>query len=214
MDRAAVSTVAIVILAAGESRRMGAPKQLLRHRGRTLIRRAAEAALGTTCRPVVVVLGAYAVQVRPEIEGLPVRIVENPLWSDGLSTSIRAGIETLAAAEDPPEAVILTLCDQPLITTDDLEALVTAYRATNRPIIASEYAGTLGVPGLFDSAVFPELLELTGDGGAKGVIRRDPSRVFPIACAHAIHDLDTPADYEAIRPSGGLDGPSSLPDSA
>ena len=194
-----MSPIAIVILAAGASARMGVPKQLLRHRGRSLVRNAVEAALGSTCRPVVIVLGANAKQIQPEIDGLPLQIVQNPHWTEGLSTSIRAGIEALVSAADLPEAVVLTLCDQPLVCSDDIEALVAAYGSTKRPIIASQYAGTLGVPALFAQPVLPELLRLAGDAGAKPVIQSHLATVWPVPCPHAAIDLDTLEDSDAIR---------------
>lgn len=203
-----MSSIAIVILAAGASRRMGVPKQLLRHRGRTLIRHAVDAALGSTCRPVVIVLGTNAEEIQPEVEGFPVQIVQNPRWAEGLSSSIRAGIEALALSGDPPEAVVLSLCDQPLVCSDDIEALVTSFRSMKRPIIASQYAGTLGVPALFAQSILPELLSLAGDAGAKQVIRRNLPTVWPVPCPHAAFDLDTLGDYDAIRSRTSDTGPS------
>lgn len=202
-----MSSIAIVILAAGASSRMGVPKQLLRHRGRTLFRHAVEAALGSICRPVVAVLGAHAEQVRLEVGGLPVRIVVNQHWAEGLSSSIRAGIEALAAEADPPEAVVLTLCDQPFVCSDNIDGLVTAYRSTKRPIVASQYAGTLGVPALFARAVLPELVGLGGDAGAKQVIQRNLASVWPVPCPQGAFDLDTPEDYEAICSMVNASGP-------
>ena len=194
-----MSRIAIVILAAGASKRMGISKQLLRHRGRTVIRHAADTALGSTCRPVVVVLGANAEEIHPEVEGLPVQILQNPHWAEGLGSSIHVGIEALASQADPPEAVVLSLCDQPLVSSDDIEALVAAYRSTKRPIIASQYAGTLGVPALFAQPMLSELLSLAGDAGAKQVIQENLATVWPVPCPHAAFDLDTLEDYEAIR---------------
>ena len=194
-----VSAIAIVILAAGASRRMGVPKQLLHHRGRTLLRHAVETALVSTCRPLVVLLGANAEEIQPEIEGLPVKIVQNPYWAEGLGSSIRAGIEALVSAADPPEAVVLSLCDQPLVCSDDIEALVTAYRSTKHPIVASQYAGTLGVPALFAQPVLAELLSLAGDAGAKQVIQRNLPTVWQVPCPNAAFDFDTLEDYDGIR---------------
>jgi molybdenum cofactor cytidylyltransferase len=198
-----VPSIAIVILAAGASTRMGVPKQLLRHRGRTLLRHAVDAALGSTCRPVVLVLGANAQEVLPEVEGLPVEIVKNSDWAEGLSTSIRAGIEALAPAPDPPEAVVLTLCDQPFVSSDDINGLVAAYHSTKHSIVASEYAGTVGVPALFARPIWPELANLTGDAGAKRVIQKRLANVWPVSCPHGAIDLDTPEDYDAIYPTEG-----------
>ncbi len=204
--------IAIVVLAAGASRRMGVAKQLLQVRGRSLLRHAVDAALGSRCRPVVVVLGANAEAVQPEVAGLPVQVVQNPHWSEGLSTSIRAGIEALSSAANAPEAVVLTLCDQPFVDTDSIEALAAAYRATAHPIVASEYRGTLGVPALFARALFPELLGLDGDQGAKQVIQRHLSSVRPVPCPLGAVDLDTPQDYEAVRSPESAAGASPADD--
>jgi molybdenum cofactor cytidylyltransferase len=190
--------IAIVILAAGASRRMGVAKQLLQVRGRSLFRHVADAALGSSCRPVIAVLGANAEAVQAEVEGLPVQVVWNAHWSEGLSTSIRAGIEALVAHS--PEAVVLTLCDQPFVGSDSIEALVAAYRSTKRAIVASDYGGTLGVPALFSRAVFPELMALSGNTGAKQVIQRHAASVWSVPCPQGAMDVDTPEDYDTLRP--------------
>src|SRR5437868_1282596 len=106
------SAIGLLLLAAGASSRMGAPKQLLRYEGRTLLRRAAETALASVCRPVVVVLGAHAPQLQPELIGLPLRIVVNTHWEQGMGSSLRVGMETLL--QEPKaeiEAVVIMLCD-------------------------------------------------------------------------------------------------------
>ncbi len=204
-----MSSIAIVILAAGASTRMRMPKQLLRIHGRSLVRHAVDAALGSSCRPVVVVLGAHAEAIRPELEGLPVQVVQNGRWAEGLSTSIRAGIEALPSAPDSPEAVVLTLCDQPFVESDSIEALVAAYRSTRRPIVASQYGGTLGVPTLFSRALLPELLALEGDTGARQVIQAHAATVWPVPCPQGAVDLDTPEDHAAIRSPEDAAGPPS-----
>ncbi len=204
-----MSSIAVVVLAAGGSRRMGVSKQLLRVRGRSLLRHAADAALGSSCRPVVVVLGANAEAVQSELEGLPVQIVRNEHWSEGLSTSIRAGIEALTPTSDSLEAVVLTLCDQPFVEVDSIEVLVAAYRSTRRPIVASQYGGTLGVPALFSRDLLPELLALEGDTGARQVIQANAMSVWPVPCPQGAVDLDTPEDHAAIRSTEDAAGPSS-----
>ncbi len=204
-----MSSIAVIVLAAGGSRRMGVPKQLLRVGGRSLLRHAVDAALGSSCRPVVVVLGANAEAIRPELEGLPVQIVQNARWAEGLSASIRAGIEALPSAPDSPDAVVLTLCDQPFVEADSIEALVAGYRSTRRPIVASQYGGTLGVPALFSRALLPELLALEGDTGARQVIQAHTVSVWPVPCPQGAVDLDTPEDHAAIRSLEDAAGPSS-----
>ena len=199
-----MSSVAIVILAAGASQRMGAPKLLLRHRGRTLLRLAVDAALGSSCRPVLVVLGASAPLLQPDLADLPVQVVHNLDWARGLSASIRSGIEALSSAADPPEAAVLALCDQPFVSSANLEALVTAFSSARRPIVASEYGGALGVPALFARPLWPELVALVGEAGAKRVIRAHREEVWPVPCPQGALDVDTPDDYDAVcaQPNG------------
>src|SRR5512137_2027685 len=150
------ATTAAVILAAGPSRRMGSPKQLLEVDGRSLLRGAALTALSSSCRPVIVVLGAHADRVGRELLGLDVTVVRNEDWEDGLGSSVRCGIEAVRR-EPGVGSVVLMLCDQPLVTPALIEQLVAAHRQGGATIVACEYAGTVGVPALFDRSVFDEL---------------------------------------------------------
>ena len=188
------SPAAIVVLAAGESSRMGQPKQLLVHEGRTLVRRAVDTALGAEGGPVVVVLGAHETAIRAELAGLPVRLVLNPAWSEGMASSIRTGIEAVQGAA----AVVFMLCDQPLLTSSNLQALVLRHRETGSRIVASEYGGGLGVPALFDRSLFDELLALQGAQGAKKVIEAHRDEACGIAFEAGIVDVDTPEDYARL----------------
>jgi molybdenum cofactor cytidylyltransferase len=193
-DRAAV---AAVVLAAGASRRMGRPKLLLTHQGRPLLRRAVEAAADGGCDPVVVVLGADAEHYRPLLEGTPALIVHNPEYEYGMSTSIRAGIEALP--EDTRAAVIL-LADQPFIDGEIVRRLVETYRATGGKIVACRYGEVVGVPTLFDRAVFLDLLVLDGDQGARQVVQAYPRRVVTVEIPpEAARDVDTPQDAAVLR---------------
>src|SRR3712207_8160031 len=114
---------------------MGRPKQTLSYRGESMLRRAALAALGAGCRPVVVVTGANAELSRSELEGLDVREVLNPVWETGMASSIRAGVEALTGAD--ASAVVLLLCDQPHVTADVISRLVDAHRDGGSPLVAS-----------------------------------------------------------------------------
>src|SRR5437016_3635961 len=157
-----VPGISVVILAAGASTRMGVPKQLLAFRGRSLLRRAAEEALASGCHPVVVVLGAYAQRLQEEIRGLPVRVVVNARWPEGMGTSVRAGIEALAAGAgaDEVEAAVLAVYDQPLFSARIVRELIAGHQRTGSPIVAAAYEGTRGVPALFSRSLFPELITL------------------------------------------------------
>src|SRR4028118_1557934 len=107
------STIGLIILAAGASTRMGTPKQLLTYRGCSLIRHMAEVAIASVCQPIAIVLGANGERIKPEISQLPLQIVENQQWQEGMSSSIQVGLEALLAVNQHLDAVAIALCDQP-----------------------------------------------------------------------------------------------------
>jgi molybdenum cofactor cytidylyltransferase len=197
--RAAAEPVAVLILAAGGSSRMGEAKQLLEIGGETLVRRAARSALASRARPVAVVLGAAAERLRRELADLPVDIVVNRAWRRGLSSSIGAGLAHLESRAEPVRAALITLCDQPLVTGALLDRLLDAYADSQAPIVASAYAGTAGVPALFDRALFEELHALRGDGGARSLVERYSERAIRVPFPDGAVDVDTPEDYAALR---------------
>ena len=200
-DERSGSSTAIIILAGGASMRMGRPKQLLTYGRSTLLRYAAEVAVASLCRPILIVLGAYASQLQREIDDLPIRSVINERWADGIGSSIQAGVETLTTYDraDRTEALVLMLCDQPYVTAAVIDDLVTAYHLNDKGIIASEYDGTLGVPALFGRGYFAELAALRGAAGAKQMIAAHSSDVMPIPFPKGIADIDTPEDYRQLR---------------
>lgn len=177
---------------------MGSPKQTLQFRGESLLRRAALAALNSGCRPVIVVTGAHAELSRREFEGLDVREVLNTLWESGMASSIRAGVEALISADPNAAAAVLLLCDQPHITTDIINALVAAHSTTGRPVIASTYGGSFGVPALFSRTLFAELAQLEGTAGAKQVIKRHASDAHFLPFDGGEVDVDTPDDFSRL----------------
>lgn len=182
---------ALMILAAGASTRLGRPKQLLPFRGRSLLRHAAETALNSVYRPVVVVLGAFADQLQPELAALPVTVAINPAWAEGMASSIRTGLREVAS---PPDAVVIMLCDQPLVTAAMLDQLINIHRAEKRGIVASAYEGTLGVPALFSRKYYPELGLLEGDQGAKRIIVKHENDLARISLPEAAFDVDRVED--------------------
>ena len=157
--------IGIVILAAGGSTRFGASKQLLKLEGRSLLRRAVDAAISPRCCNIVVVLGEDHRNSEDEISTLPVEIVVNNDWQSGISSSINLGLKKILDDEPELAAVIFMLCDQPFVNSDTISRLIDAYGSTQKPIVASRYDGTLGVPALFDREMFPELLDLQGYRG-------------------------------------------------
>lgn len=191
-------TVGVVLLAAGGSSRLGRPKQLVVHEGRTLVRRAAEAAVAAACGPVVVVLGAHPQAVAAELAGLPVHTVEHGDWAAGPGGSLQAGLRALTAGDARMEAVAVMLCDQLRVDAAHLRALVDAWRRTGADVVASAYEGTRGVPALFSRALFPELEALPPSQGARGVIAHQPSRVAEVPLPGGGEDVDTAADLARL----------------
>ena len=155
-----------MVLAAGGSRRLGAAKQLLRWHGSSLVRRAVEAALGSRCQPVYVVVGSGAGEVAAELSDTDAVIVDTPAWREGLSSSIAAGVRA-ATGEASPAALLLMLVDQPYVSAEVLDGLLAAF---DGGIAASRYAGTLGVPAVFGRAHFEALIRLSGDRGARPLL--------------------------------------------
>ena len=194
-----MSAIGIVLLAAGGSTRLGSPKQLLQYEGRSLLRRAAETAAASSCRPIIVVLGAQAALCAQELHGLPVSAVENTDWAEGMGSSLRLGVKTLLAASPLPlDAVLVMLCDQPLLTVATLKALTAEYEATACRIVASEYGTILGVPALFDRSLFPPLLSLSRTQGAKQILHLHPDLIHKVAFAEGAVDIDTATDYARL----------------
>ena len=192
-------SIGIIILAAGSSTRMnGQPKQLLEFEGKTLLRRAAETALSSNLRPIVVVLGANAEKLLPEIKDLPILPAINENWASGMGGSIKTGLSVLLAENRGIEAAILMLCDQPFVTAETLNRLIETFQKTKKPIAACQYSDTIGVPALFAREMFAELSALQGDAGAKAVIKKHAADVAQTPAPEAAFDVDTQADFQKL----------------
>lgn len=189
-----MTQVAVAVLAAGGSSRMGRPKQLLPFCGRSLLRHAAEVALAADCGPVVAVLGANAGALRAELNGLPVEVVVNREWESGPGTSVRAAADAVEAMSGVA-ALVFLLCDQPLVSAEHVRQLIGASRASGVPMAASGYAGALGVPALFARECFHALRALDPAAGAKQLLARQPGAVAAVPLPDGAIDLDTPEDY-------------------
>jgi len=174
---------------------MGTPKQLLPFGGKPLVRHCAEVALAAF-QPVIAVVGASAAEVEAALSGLPVQIVHNALWEHGVGTSIHAGVSR--AAELGLAGVVLLPADQPLVTAEHLRALREKQETSGKPIVASRYAGTVGVPVLFSRPYFPHLLRLVPTQGCTGIIISNERDALLVDCQAAEFDIDTPDDYASL----------------
>ncbi len=187
------SDVATIVLAAGGSRRLGHAKQLVELGGEPLVRRVTGTAVALHAGPVAVVLGARADDVAGALAALPVALVQNAAWADGMASSIHAGVRWAEATG--ADALLVVLGDQPLLTTAHLAALRDAWLA-GAPIAASQFEDILAAPAIFDRAEWPALLALTGDQGAGKLLRTGP--VIAIAWPDGAVDVDTPDDVRAL----------------
>jgi molybdenum cofactor cytidylyltransferase len=194
-----------IILAAGSASRMGRAKQLLRIEGRSLIQRAAQAAIGANCKPVIVVTGSNSDAIKAELANLPVEIQFNPDWSAGIGTSIRAGLSAVLKSNPVASAVILTLCDQPHLSSEILRSLIITHIADSKSMTACEYSGTLGPPCCFSRAMFDELSKLDDQSGAKRLLMKNPNYVATISWPEGAVDLDTPKDWRDFSDNSDIE---------
>jgi molybdenum cofactor cytidylyltransferase len=192
--------VAGIVLAAGGSTRLGRPKQLLDLGGRPLLRRTLDRALASSLDPVLVVLGHRAAEIASALGDHEARIVVNPGYAAGQATSVVAGIAALPANV---AAAMLLLGDQPGVTPGVIDAVTAAWRADPAPLAAPVYGGSLGNPILFRRDLFPDLLRLTGDQGARAIVRARADVVLrvPVPLNAPPPDVDTEGDYAALLAS-------------
>lgn len=189
--------IAVIVLAAGRSSRMGAHKLLLPLGGKPIVAHTVSAALASPLRPVVVVLGHDAARVRAALPAGDVLVVENPAYADGLSMSLRVGLDALP---EDVTGVVVALADQPLVTATHLRRIADAARATGTMIAVATYDGQRSNPTYFARSCFNELRAVSGDAGGRIVIARHPADVVSVEMgdASASLDVDVPADYDQI----------------
>ncbi|WP_420460051.1 nucleotidyltransferase family protein [Neolewinella sp.] len=186
--------LAVVVLAAGRSSRMGRPKQLLPWKGTTLLRHAVEQARGLNAT-VYVVLGAHHERLRNHLAGTAVCTTINERFAEGMTASIRCGVEAVMATHQQLVPLLFMLVDQPQVDTAYLQRLVTAHRQYPQHIIATAYPNKPGVPALFPADNLVDLLALTGEAGAGTYLAGQGERVRLVQPAVPFFDLDTPQDY-------------------
>ena len=189
--------LSILILAAGNSSRLGSPKQLIEFEGKTLIERIIETALSIS-EEVLIVLGGNSELILPKLERFKdtISTVFNPDWQEGMGTSIRFGVEKLAKKSD---IILILLSDQPFISKVLLQNMLQTYASSQNSIVACVYNNALGVPMLFDKSVFPVLLKLGGDKGAKSFLHLYENKISLVEFPEGIIDIDTLEDVENLK---------------
>ncbi|HEY0896974.1 MAG TPA: nucleotidyltransferase family protein [Sphingobacteriaceae bacterium] len=188
----------ILVLAAGRSSRLGRPKQLLVLDEQTLLKHTLQEARRSAARHIAVVLGAYSAAISGETVGDKTQVVINSRWEEGIASSVRCGLSVLVQENPSMEGVILMVCDQPFVSAGLIDRLITKHQQTGKRIVASAYDGTCGPPVFFHRSFFPELMELNGDTGGKGLILGHLSETVSVDFPEGSIDIDTEADYQKV----------------
>lgn len=186
----------IIILAAGSSSRMGKAKQNLSFKGLTLLQTAVKTAVASNANTVAVVLGANTDVIFSTISTEPVHIFKNKQWAEGMGTSISFGLSELLKSQPQLSSVLFMLTDQPLVDEDFINKLTN--QAAQGKIVTSSYNDTIGPPVLFDKQFFEEILEITGNEGAKKIMQKHPKAIVEVPFPQGAFDIDTPDDYSRL----------------
>ena len=187
---------ALVVLAAGKASRMGAVKQLLKIDGKPMVKSILETSLETACYPIVAVLGAHKKGIQDEIKDLPITVIENPNFEEGIGSSIVCGLIGAYMTSKEIDAIIFLTADQPQISKNHIEKLIVTAENSNKNIVSSKFYGGFGIPALFKRFYFEEILTLKGDAGAKKLILKYKEDVVFVDFQDGNLDLDTPEDYQ------------------
>lgn len=184
----------ILILAAGASSRMGQPKQLLPYQDEPLIRHLVKMSLQTHQR-VLVVIGALHEKIAESLKDLPVQTVVNSAWKNGLSASLQCGVKQALVQDPQIQGVLVVLGDQPLITATHLKNLIKQGNSEEGTLVATDYGDMLGVPAYIGKRYFPDIMQLSGDAGARSIMGQYPQALRKVLFPGAKIDLDTREDW-------------------
>jgi molybdenum cofactor cytidylyltransferase len=194
-----IKNCAAIILAAGQSSRLGQPKQLLKYQNKTLLQHAIDTAKLSSVQSILVVLGSNADTILKETDTAGIYVIINNDWQSGMASTIRSGINVLQTLDLTTDGAILMVCDQPFVTPDLLNGLIEKQKETGVPIIASQYADSVGTPALFQKQFFSELMGVSGDAGAKKIMMQNSDLLATISFPQGSIDIDTIDDYDALR---------------
>ncbi len=198
-DRTDIITA--IVLAAGASSRLGQSKQLLQVEGEPLLRRIARVSCESNADRTLVVLGDNEREHGRIIRDLPLYICIHSDWERGMGSSLKAGMEFIQSFLSDTTAVIVVVCDQPLLTTDHLNHLIDKYKSTGAPVVASAYSNVLGVPVLFDASLFDGIRRIDDAHGARQIIDKNKANAQQVAFPGGELDIDTPEDYQRYQES-------------
>jgi molybdenum cofactor cytidylyltransferase len=194
-DNSEVKSVAI-ILAAGSSSRMGQSKQLLKIGNESLLRQTVQTVTNSGVEETVIILGSGQQAHQEEIIDLPVKVIYNPDWQKGIGSSLKCGVRFIEERFPACETILVTVCDQPLLSSKHLRILHDSYQSEKNSIVSSYYSDSPGVPVLFNRSMFKKLLEVDDQHGAKMIIKENIELALLIDFPEGSVDLDTPEDWK------------------
>ena len=192
-----MSKTAILILAAGESKRLGEPKQLLPYKKTNLLAHAIEQVKSIERSEVFVVIGAHFSDIFQSIRGQKITVLKNNNWEKGMGSSLSKGIEFIKK-KGSFDRVLVTLSDLPLVTLSHYEELISLSKTSRKRIILTDYEDTSGVPAIFDKSLYNELSLLSDDEGAKPVIKKYKKEVIKLTSKTPYFDVDTKEEYQKL----------------
>jgi molybdenum cofactor cytidylyltransferase len=193
-----IDNCAVVIIAAGESKRLGSPKQLLLLDKDTMLNRLIKMVQKAVDFPIYLVLGANAKKIKAQLPITNLNIVENNEWQEGMGSSIRIGVQAVIDSANKHDGVLILVCDQPYLSESSIKDLIALQAINNTAIAASFYANIAGTPALFHQSVFSDLLALKGDQGAKRIIQERDQELAKLQFEKGVLDIDTPEDYQQL----------------
>lgn len=188
--------VAIIILAAGKSSRMGVPKQAIQINGKSLIENTIDVALSLNCGQVTVVVGANKSSFVGELANLPITLIDNPNWEKGMGTSIKMGLVGSYLVNKDLDGILVLTTDMPHVDKSILSLILSQAKVKEHDIVASRYGNTGGVPAYFNRNVFNEILDLPDGEGAKSIILQHKATTYWVDFPKGKIDLDTPEDLK------------------
>jgi len=192
--------IAALIMAAGASQRMEGIKQLLPWKNSNFLLETSKTVRNSTADSIFVVLGSSAEEINTKCnlveKGL--RVVMNPSWANGLGNSIAVGVKEVLQKQKEVTGILICLADQPLLSTDYLNAIIQQFEKNPTKIVATDYGKKVGVPALFPKLLFDELVRLEGDQGAKDLLNNSTFDIIRLEGKNQIKDIDTKEEYDLL----------------
>jgi molybdenum cofactor cytidylyltransferase len=193
-----MNSTAIIILAAGNSSRFSGTKQLLHFNNKTLLQHVIDEAIDSSAEPIIIITGANADEIEKEIKQENVQVIRNENWKEGMASSIVAGVKKAITLNNDIEKLIITVSDQPFVSSALFTQLYQTQEKNVQHIVACSYADTIGTPVLFTQNYFDALMSLQGDEGAKKILKANSNDVATVDFPQGAIDIDTQKDYDNL----------------